>query len=468
MADVLRHVSSLPDELDQFYQLIIKSVLPQHRREAYVMLETVLRYDGELTAQDLIGVIACSFIQSLRATSAELVHPQFVDAAESQLARRLRSRCGGLLELETRGTRESIVQFTHQTVKEFVARPGFRQLALPQERDMPMENGHTFLSKYGLCRLYHAADGGIEIAPHKPFLDHITQAELTTGKSQRELLDEMPSSRFAMAAATSPRTLFEDFNSLMSFAVSRNLRLFISETLEMSGNYLVNQNPARSLLHFAVQCETRSRLAPRCGSQDPFDMVAILLEAGADVKAVDPWGRTPFQFMWSFTGDFPPWWNGEGFIEKPLHDTEDLRKMMQYFLHIGNQDPNEDIVYPEISGRQCKDLHVSSALSAPLTRLFLEYGADANARDDHGRSPLDIAIWPFCRRCKHDDYTRLGEAYEIAICLLGHGGRFTRNSMKSQLSHDGERYIPLEHFAEVVEHFGYDGRPIRNELSRFW
>lgn len=467
MADVLRHVSSLPDELDEFYQLIVKTVLPQHRREAYVMLETVLRYDGELSVRDLSGVVACSFTETLSGTPPELVHPPLVDAAESQLARRIRSRCGGLLELETRGTRDSIVQFTHQTVKDFVARPGFRQLALPQERDMPMENGHTFLSKYGLCRLYHAADGGTDIAPHKPFLDHLTHVELTTGRSQKGLLDEMPSSRFAMAAATSARTLFEDFNSLMSFAVSRNLRLFISETFKVSGNYLVNQNPLRSLLHFAVQCETRRRTTTSCGSQDTLDMVAILLNAGADVRAIDPWGRTPFQFLWGFTGAFPSWWSVTR-AERPSHDNEDLRKIVQYFLEIGKQNPNEDVVYPEVSGRRHKALHISSTLSAPLTRLLLTSGADANARDDFGRSSLDIVALTFCDRYRYDNYARLREAYETAICLLESGGRFTRNSMKPQLSQGGKRHIPLAHFAEVVEAFGYDARSIRNELSRFW
>jgi hypothetical protein len=72
MADVLRLVSSLPDELDEFYQMIIvKNVLPEHRREAYVILETVLRYDSELTAQDLSGVLACSFAQTLRHSARE-------------------------------------------------------------------------------------------------------------------------------------------------------------------------------------------------------------------------------------------------------------------------------------------------------------------------------------------------------------------------------------------------------------
>lgn len=212
MADILQLVSSLPDELDQFYELILENVPQHHRWESYVMLETVLRYDGELKAEELSGVLACSTITTLKGTSKKFPFPTSADAAESQLARRLRSRCGGLLELETRvksaskrrflagGSSDSssessraepsveaasIVRFMHQTVKEFVSLPGFRQLVLPKGYKLPLENGHSFLSVYGLCRLYHAADTHAEVKCHKPFLNHTTDVELTTGRSQK-------------------------------------------------------------------------------------------------------------------------------------------------------------------------------------------------------------------------------------------------------------------------------------------
>ena len=78
---------------------------------------------------------------------------------------------------------------------------------------------------------------------------------MTTDRSRKELIDEMPSSRFSAAAVQSTYPNEKDFNSLMSFAVPRNLRLFVSETLEISGSHLVNQNPILSLLvvHYAVR-----------------------------------------------------------------------------------------------------------------------------------------------------------------------------------------------------------------------
>lgn len=192
MTDILRHLLVLPDELDRFYQLIIEDILPEHRRETYVMLEAVLGYNGELTADDLFGVIICSSFKTLEETPQTLSARLNVDSVDSQFARRLRSRCGGLLELETREGSASIIHFMHQTVQEFVSQPGFRHLVIPNERDLPMENGHSFLSKYGLCLLYQARDDRDEITSIMPFLNHTTEVELTTGRSQKQLIDEIP------------------------------------------------------------------------------------------------------------------------------------------------------------------------------------------------------------------------------------------------------------------------------------
>jgi ankyrin repeat protein len=471
MAHVLQLVSSLPDELDQFYELIIMNVPPQHRRETYVMLETVLRYDRELKAKEFSGVIACSNITTLKGTSKELPFPTSVDVAEPQLARRLRSRCGGLLELETRVGKpkwnsslgkhgwsgdehdssgdqpdssgdepdssgdepESIVRFMHQTVKEFVSRPGFRRLVLPKDHTLPLENGHSFLSVYGLCRLYHATNRSIEFYN---FLNHTTEVELTTGRSQKKMLDEIPPSHFSGGC-----------NSLMSFAVSRNLRLFVLEALEISGNEIVNQNPGQSLLHYAVERETH-RSANRSESGDLLDMVAILLKAGADVKAIC-YGRTPFQAYFERLGNIIP-----------FKRVEDVTRTVQYFLEIGGQDPNEEIY----GGR--KALHISSG---DLTHVLVRFGADVNARDRLGRTPLTAIVEQFILQFHKNYYARLGEAYETVACLLSHGGRFTKAMVREGFrpSRDGKRLIcTLEYFAEVVEEGGYDRSIIQSELSR--
>jgi hypothetical protein len=475
MADILRHLSILPDELERFYQLIIEDVLSEHRRETYVMLETVLRYEGELSVEILFGVLLCSSISALKDTRQELAYPGFAQSIESQFVRRIRSRCGGLLEVTTRKDNVKVVLFMHQTVREFVSQPGFRQFVVPEERDLPIENGHSFLSKYGLCRLYHTKYNGMEIHLHTPFLNHATEVELTTGRSQKQLIDEVPPLRFATHAAEPLRLSVVNFNSASSFAVSRNLRLYISETIKTSREF-VNQNPGPSLLHFAIKYETRW-LAYHPESPDTLDMVHMLLMAGACTKTVWEENKntalTPFQAMFYLLHNFP-------LDTTPSYMLDDLTKVTKYFLEIGDQDPNISLriamIWPSINARSLTALHVSSGA---LTALLLEYGAKVNAEDEFGRRPLDLVIlmsnvfFEGGSGSSHKTHGRrerlVGEAYETVIQLLAAGGKFTRTTVGEDAikSPDSEGQLcALEYFIEVIEDAGYDGSPIRNEFLR--
>jgi hypothetical protein len=312
MFSVLDRLRSLPDELDHFYQRIIEGVPLAYRWETYVMLEAVLRSNEELTAEDLCGVLACSAIRSLRDTPQELPFPPSEDFAKSHFERRLRSRCGGLLELKATRVEPQYhffvtcpafsqpyftVGLMHQTVKEFVSQPGFRKIVLSNSRAMPMENGHTFLAKYGLCRLYHASDElfkkDFSAFYCSRFLEHTTGAEMTTGRSQKNLLDDLPSTSFLLtpdyARPFEFRTSMNP-NSIMSFAVTRHLKLYVTEVLEMVGNHVVNENPVQSLLHYAVATNGVGP-TPYISSVSQVDMVPILLRAGANTKAV---ARAPY------------------------------------------------------------------------------------------------------------------------------------------------------------------------------
>jgi hypothetical protein len=474
MSHILDRLRSLPDELGQFYQRIIENLQPEHRWETYVMLEAVLRFDGELTAEELCGILACSSVKSLKDTPWELPHPRSEDFAESQLSRRLRSRCGGLLELVPNlvvESRQFTVRLMHQTVKEFISQPGFQQLVLLNMRDRPMENGHTFLSKYGLCHLYHALNADVRGSAHvsQHFLGHTTFVEMTTGRSQKQLLDEMPSTGFPELDTSSRYFKSAGTMSVMAFAIMRNLRLYVSETLETSGNHIVNMNPMCSLLHYAVA--SNNHLPPsRNGSGSRLDMLAILLKAGADTKAVHD--------------DLTPW--GLMFCNYSRSSHDIIFQRTQYFLELGGQNPNETTAIHRRSSSRCNAIHITSRrFDVDLTQLLVESGAAVNPLGQMMESPLDGLVDSFVT---HFDQTARSDtdiqasfedryypggydfgaerAYKTALYLLIHGGRCTNKSLLHILDSEFNWTGALKYFIKCMKHAGYDTTIIHRELLR--
>jgi hypothetical protein len=70
-----------------------------------------------------------------------------------QEARRLENICGDLIDAGHSST-GSTVQFMHQTVKDFVNRPGFEHRMLGYSHAPLYQNGFSFLLKYELTMLH--------------------------------------------------------------------------------------------------------------------------------------------------------------------------------------------------------------------------------------------------------------------------------------------------------------------------
>jgi hypothetical protein len=520
ISNVLDRLRSLPDELGNFYQRIIEGVPLAYRWETYVMLEAVLRSNEELTAEDLYGVLVCSAIRSLRDTPQELPFPPSEDFAKSHFERRLRSRCGGLLELKASSFEpldifldrapsqprfSSTVGLMHQTVKEFISQPGFRKIVLSNLRGMPMENGHTFLAKYGLYRLYHASDGLFEnsfsAVYNSRFLEHTTAVEMTTGRSQRNLLDDLPSTSFSLTTDNWRPVGFHTEikpNSVMSFAVTRHLKLYVTDVLEMAGNHVVNENPVHSLLHYAVATNP-VRPTPYISSISKVDMVSILLRAGANTKAIDgtltPWGLMFSEYSSSPTSEVVSARarNFQGPREKDPNKSpisEVVLARARIFLDSGEQDPNELIVDSNGRKLRCNAIHTTSRrFDVLLTKLLLQKSAAANPLDQSGEAPLDVLVdrfvSPFDQTaarqtdpidsfedsyCYASDYYSTERAYNTAMQLLAYGGCCTKKSLLHIRVHNKRDNFhwtsALGYFISCMEHAGYDTTSLREEESR--
>lgn len=490
MTGLLQRLSLLPNELGRFYQLIIENIPAEYRRETYVLLEAVLRYSGDLTIRELDGILASSTVETLGDSSCGIIQSEFVDSAEGQFARRLRSRCGGLLDLkqefaseklasssdsspQQRAASRIIVSFMHQTVKEFVAQPGFRKLVLPLERDAPMENGHSFISKYGLCRLYNSADVPAGYSASRFYLSHTTEAEQTTGRSQKHLLDQLLPSKFPALHETLPSRYryprrSPDPNSVLAFAVLRNLRLYVSETLEEFGKHVVNHNPVRSLLHFAIDPNAR-RLAYHGDHQESLDMVDILLRAGASIDAtiVITWRfYTPFQAVFHGLSNYRDELYDPSTIDfnnpRYFNVLRDVTRLTQHLLELGSQDPNQPVFLK--GGVECNALHLSTG---PLTRILLEHGADVNALDHLGRSPLDLVARGRLFDLKFRSHSRAAIAYDTAIQLINRGGRCQDEvgATRSYQSATGQTPI-FDALVGDMKDAGYDTGPFEDERQR--
>ena len=126
-------LSAVPEELKDLYQRSLSRVKPEYALESYVMTQIVLCTANPQTLKSL-----------LEATDIALkrkVEPMSRDTME----RRLRSRCGGLLE-ETSTSNE--IQLLHQTVKTFFTNRHHATSMFRHSSDFPAEDGSYYMLKY--------------------------------------------------------------------------------------------------------------------------------------------------------------------------------------------------------------------------------------------------------------------------------------------------------------------------------
>ncbi|KAL1864544.1 hypothetical protein Daus18300_007559 [Diaporthe australafricana] len=177
--ELRKTLDAIPDELDDYYQVIVRRIPPGSRWECYVVLETLCRSDQDMETKTLLAILKCSSAKSFIDAKHKLnEYPQMpLQGSGLKWAERyIKTASGGLVEvggLSEQG--EPILQFMHQTVKQFVEGPWFKIQLLGNNLGMFVtENGYSFIAKY---LFVHTVLGS-------RFVRHARAAEATTGFSQ--------------------------------------------------------------------------------------------------------------------------------------------------------------------------------------------------------------------------------------------------------------------------------------------
>ena len=132
-------ISKMPPELEDLYAATLRRVEPQYSEEAYIMLQITLKSLEPIPLETFMTI-----------SNLNLNQPHSGWAVEDRVAlneNRLESRGGGLLEISMIGPESSkpVVQFIHQTVKEFVQSSQHRLGLVAVPSKLLSEDGNLFL-----------------------------------------------------------------------------------------------------------------------------------------------------------------------------------------------------------------------------------------------------------------------------------------------------------------------------------
>jgi hypothetical protein len=397
LADVIeRQLEALPDKLEDLYDQTLYRIADTHRREAFIILEIIYRSPTIMTVEQVYLAAGCGQYWTYTQCRKEVLRRESQKLSFQDMGTHLKNLCGGLLEIIETDEKPRI-QFIHRTAKDFVGKPECRQkLFGAYDHSMP-DNGFSTLFKFYMSIMVDKPTYekiGMENSICDAAMEAAFQAEMTTGIHQTTFLDSVP------------RDFFEDIreyirqptglDSAFKFAISAGLRLYVFNKLnEIPIDELSNPYSGIPVLHAAVQW-ILFRIFGLSSTKrvETAGAVRLLLDGG--VRDVPYKGLTAFSRLFqgnlegplrAATGDFP--------VNTRIMTAD----MIKAFVETG-QDPDVPMLVKtgcpsyQLQGSgngedlMCRPLHLSRS---PMTEALIEGGANVNALDSGGRTPLDIA-----------------------------------------------------------------------------
>ncbi|KAK0636296.1 hypothetical protein B0T17DRAFT_503763 [Bombardia bombarda] len=206
-------LASLPVDLEQYYEAIIKRMLPSSRRKTYAILESMARSEGN-TMQVLHAfyIMECADIATFAECKAKVQELDSMLKLDSELKlaeQKVMHMTGGLVDVITDPTSPvssaKRVQFMHQTVRNFVRKePHFKTMILGESAINTFDNGHAFLMKLNFMLAktknnrpsVESYENFLHV-PYRAIIRHAKDAEKTTGRSQYGFISSVPDTFFA-------------------------------------------------------------------------------------------------------------------------------------------------------------------------------------------------------------------------------------------------------------------------------
>ncbi|KAI9150625.1 Protein SERAC1 [Paramyrothecium foliicola] len=392
-------LDSLPDELEDYYSAIVRRVPWTFRTETYVLLECLAKSSKEISVERLQMLMETGCTPSL--AKHEVTRDKLGTDERSELDMYIRTISGGLAEIVGDGSwRGSVIQLMHQTCRDWIESSPFKYIALEDAASMMWENGHSFLVKfYTLLWLRDRAGAtGPEI------LDHIKQAERTTGVSQFDFMTRLPPAFYSMVSPSQARPI----TSELSFAISNGLWLYLQDFVQQDA--LAISKTTEPLLSAMLRTTDRQivgsgrALSVSQSSIQGVDVGSYLLENGYRLEN-DTHGV--FKLM------------------KLIWESQD-RHQAEHYLGLVEMAVEKSLP-PDFTFEGSFDASLTSSkwtilhLSPPsLAELLLKRGAAVNGKNSLMQTPLDYAL--ATGSVHHACAFGLEWLYKSACLLVEHGG----------------------------------------------
>ncbi|KAI1078377.1 hypothetical protein F5B20DRAFT_571625 [Whalleya microplaca] len=350
-------LDSIPSDLQEYYKMIIHRIPENVRWKACSTYPECTNATRKLQNDLGIGslhVLRYHLTKHFRSKELSLRKTRFrtlLRAMDQTKNRQFRESNRSEL-LTSTGNLTDTIQFIHQTVKEFVGNLDFKQSLLGHISRIKEENRHSFLSKYYLIN-------------YPWYYSTAELHERTTGRSQKEFIDS-----FFKVRSISPTEHHLGYQKrynggVLQFAICHNLRLYLEETLRHDPD--VFKRTQKKLLFFRADSDAGCDIPPLNGQ--------ILRYVCNNGYTMD---KDPKAFS-KILKSFPP-------AIRP--DKADIEAIAAVLVDCG-QDPNVRI-YGHHLVNACTALHV--AFTIKLIACLLKNGADVNAGDGEGMTPLDWVV----------------------------------------------------------------------------